>query len=174
LIDDLLMLSRIGRTDIRRKPLETKAFVQAVLTDMQADLQTEEAIILVDNLPDCHADAALLKQVYINLISNAIKYSQKVATPIIHIGYQVGDNEQIVYYVRDNGVGFDMKYVDKLFGVFQRLHDSREYEGTGIGLATVRRIINRHGGNVWAEGHVNKGATFYFTLPASEDEGANV
>jgi PAS domain S-box-containing protein len=173
LIDALLMLSRIGRTDIRKTRLEMTAFVRGVLSEMQADLQTGGAIILVDDLPACHADAALLKQVYINLVSNAIKYSQKTASPIIHIGYELDDNKQVVYYVRDNGVGFDMKYVDKLFGVFQRLHDAREYEGTGIGLATVQRIIRRHDGKVWAVGRVNEGATFYFTLPNRENADGN-
>jgi PAS domain S-box-containing protein len=173
LIDALLMLSRIGRTDIRKTQLEMTTFVRGVLSDMQADFQTGGAMILVDDLPACHADAALLKQVYINLVSNAIKYSQKTASPIIHIGYELDDNKQVVYYVRDNGVGFDMKYADKLFGVFQRLHDAREYEGTGIGLATVQRIISRHGGRVWATGRVNEGATFYFTLPNRDNADGN-
>ena len=102
------------------------------------------------------------------MIANAVKYSRKQTQPIIHIGSEVDKAGHTIYFVRDNGVGFDMKYVDKLFGVFQRLHDAREYEGTGIGLATVRRIINRHGGKVWVEAVVDKGATFYFTLTSSQ------
>ena len=165
LIDDLLKLSRIGRTELKTRELDTHKLVQTLLDELQSDKQVGNATIHLDNLPSCHADEALLKQVFINLVSNAIKYSQKVDKPTIHIGAQVDEEEQVVYYVQDNGVGFDMKYADKLFGVFQRLHDARDYEGTGIGLATVQRIISLHGGRVWAEATVNGGATFYFTLP---------
>jgi PAS domain S-box-containing protein len=165
LIDALLELSRIGRTELRTRELDTHTLVQTLLDELQSDKQVGNAAIHLDTLLPCHADEALLKQVFINLISNAVKYSQKVDNPSIHIGYQVNDEKQTVYYVRDNGVGFDMKYADKLFGVFQRLHDARDYEGTGIGLATVQRIISLHSGKVWAEAIVNGGATFYFTLP---------
>jgi signal transduction histidine kinase len=170
LIDDLLMFSRIGRTALRKKPIDMQALVRTLLTDLKADIQMGNAIIMVADLPPCTADAALLKQVYVNLVTNAIKYSHKVAAPVIQINYEVGDNQEIIYYIRDNGVGFDMQYADKLFGVFQRLHDVEEYDGTGIGLALVRQIIKRHGGKVWAEGRVNGGATFYFTLPPGTDE----
>jgi light-regulated signal transduction histidine kinase (bacteriophytochrome) len=169
LIDDLLELSRIGRSEIRTKLLDTKNLVQTLLDELKTDGQIGNAIVHLEDLPACHADESLLKQVFVNLVTNAIKYSQKVDTPTIHIGHQLDTEAQVVYYVRDNGVGFDMKYADKLFGVFQRLHDVRDYEGTGIGLATVQRIINLHGGKDWADATDNAGATFYFTLPTVTD-----
>ena len=170
LIDDLLMLSRIGRQNLRKKSVDTHALVRKVVENMRSDDQLGEAIISIDALPECEADSTLLQQVYFNLIANGVKYSRKQTTPTIHIGYEVDALNNTIYFVRDNGVGFDMKYVDKLFGVFQRLHDAREYEGTGIGLATIRRIINRHGGKVWAKATVHQGATFYFTLSPSQAE----
>ena len=114
-------------------------------------------------LPPCYADASLLEQVLINIVSNAIKYSSKTERPQIEINSITKDNE-IIYYTKDNGAGFDPQYADRLFGVFQRLHSEEDYEGTGIGLATVRRIITRHGGRVWAESEAGKGATFYFVI----------
>jgi len=121
---------------------------------------------VIGNLPPCQADPALLKQVWINLLANALKYTRKTDPARIDIGCQTHDNESgvNVYFVRDNGVGFDMNYAHKLFGVFQRLHRSSEYEGTGVGLAIVQRIVRRHGGDVWAQAELNKGATFSFTL----------
>ena len=118
----------------------------------------------MQELPAAFCDPALLKQVWINLLSNAVKFTQKCNLPHIVVGFKSSDTE-ITYFVNDNGVGFEQKYADKLFGVFQRLHNSAEFEGTGVGLAIVQRIINRHGGRVWAEGEIQKGATFYFTLP---------
>lgn len=115
-------------------------------------------------LPEAHADGALIRQVWINLISNAIKYTRRVKKAVIKIDYEEKE-DSIVYFIKDNGAGFDMKYYDKLFGVFQRLHTREEFEGTGIGLAIVERIILKHGGRVWAEGELNQGATFYFLLP---------
>ena len=118
-------------------------------------------------LPTSSGDRAMMRQVFVNLLSNAIKFSCRKENPVIKVGGSIQGNEA-VYFVRDNGVGFDMKYVDKLFGVFQRLHAVNDFEGTGIGLAIVKRIITRHGGRVWAEGQVNEGATIYFALPIKE------
>jgi light-regulated signal transduction histidine kinase (bacteriophytochrome) len=124
----------------------------------------------VAQLPEIHGDPALLHQVFLNLFSNALKYASTRDETCIEVGTLPGHPEEAVVYVRDNGVGFDMKYVDKLFGVFQRLHRSSEFEGTGIGLANVKRIITRHGGRVWAEAAVNRGATFYLALPLTKDQ----
>jgi light-regulated signal transduction histidine kinase (bacteriophytochrome) len=124
----------------------------------------------VGDLPPCEADRSLLKQVWQNLIDNALKYSRHCHPPILEIGYlPVGTAAGPAYFVRDNGTGFDMKYAGKLFGVFQRLHRHEEFEGTGVGLAVVQRILNRHGGRVWAEAKPNEGATFYFTVGEDSD-----
>jgi two-component system sensor histidine kinase/response regulator len=122
---------------------------------------------IVKSLSSGYADSSLIKQVWINLISNAVKYSAKKNNPQVEIG-SFKENGEIIFYVKDNGAGFDMEYSNKLFGVFQRLHSESEFEGTGIGLAIIQRIITRHGGRVWAEGRVNEGATFYFSLPCTE------
>lgn len=164
LIDDLLTFSRLGKKDVERMLVDTENMVHNVANDICSQYSTEKSIFSIGNLFPCHGDNALLKQVWINLISNACKYSQKKASPLIEIGSTKNNNE-ITYYVRDNGVGFDMQYYNKLFGVFQRLHSENEFEGTGIGLAIVQRIVTRHGGKVWAEGKLNEGATFYFTIP---------
>lgn len=163
LIDDLLNLSRIGRQYMSYGTVAMRTLVLQVVDELKADEQLAGAELVVGDLPPCRGDTVLLKQVWFNLISNAIKYSQKTAQPHIEIGYETLD-DQTAYYVRDNGVGFDMKYAENLFGAFQRLHKAEEYEGTGIGLAIVRRIITRHGGRVWAQAEVNKGATFYFVI----------
>lgn len=163
LIDSLLSLSRLGRKPTSNRSINMKALVQKVLKDTEK-LQNHSATkIEVKDLPNAKGDQELIKQVYVNLISNAIKYSSKKDKPEIKIG-ALEKNEEIIYYVEDNGAGFNMDYQDKLFGVFQRLHGAQEFEGIGIGLAIVKRIVNRHGGEIWAEGKVNKGATFYFTL----------
>lgn len=133
------------------------------------DQISEKYTFSVDKLPDCMADRALIRQVWMNLISNAVKYSSKRESPNISIQSRVQDDE-IIYIIKDNGAGFDMKYVDKLFGVFQRLHTSDDFEGTGVGLAIVQRVITKHGGRVWVEAEPDVGATFYFSLPNETDE----
>jgi PAS domain S-box-containing protein len=163
LIDDLLAFSRMGRKEITRVPVNFNKLVEPVIADLK---QTAPAgtNITVQKLPEMQGDPALLSQVYMNLISNAIKYSAKKAHPAIEIGAEEKEDE-FVFYVKDNGAGFDMQYAHKLFGVFQRLHSSEEFEGTGVGLAIVQRIVVKHGGKVWAEGKVGEGAAFYFSLP---------
>jgi PAS domain S-box-containing protein len=163
LINDLLAFSRIGRRALHVEDIDMDQLVQEILNDFRADNELKRVEAIVDSLPSCQADRSLLKQVWINLISNAIKYSSKRENPRIEI-HHITQHQGIVYVIKDNGVGFDMQYVDKLFGVFQRLHGDDEYKGTGIGLAMVRRIIERHGGSVWAEAELDKGATFYFTI----------
>lgn len=163
LIDDLLAFSRMGRKEITRVPVEFTRLVEPIIAEIKQNAPAGMQITLKP-LPDTHGDPSLLSQVYINLISNAVKYSSKKDNAQIEIGAEEKDDE-IVYYVKDNGAGFDNQYAHKLFGVFQRLHSSEEFEGTGVGLAIVQRIIVKHGGKVWAEGKLNEGAVFYFSLP---------
>ncbi len=165
LIDDLLTFSRLGRKPLTKQPLALAPIVRAVLDSLRAEGEGRQLEIVMGDLPLCLGDPALLKQVFANLIGNALKYSRPRDPAVIEIGCRQGSHlGELVYYVKDNGVGFDMRYGGKLFGVFQRLHRAEEYEGTGVGLAIVQRIIHRHGGRIWAEGVVNQGATFYFTL----------
>jgi light-regulated signal transduction histidine kinase (bacteriophytochrome) len=163
LIDDLLAFSRLGRGELHRGVVNMNELVEQVVRQISSQTDTSQAQFVIAELPACYADASLLEQVLINLISNAIKYSAKVSQPRIEIGC-LPEKAQQVYYVKDNGAGFDMQYAEKLFGIFQRLHSEADFEGIGIGLATVKRIVTRHGGRVWAEGAVNRGAAFYFTL----------
>jgi PAS domain S-box-containing protein len=163
LIDDLLAFSRLSRKPLARHSVSPADLARQVLEDLWQVQEGRQVKIIIDDLPACQADPSLLKQVYVNLLSNALKYTRKREVARIQVGYQMQDN-QPVYYVKDNGVGFDMRYADKLFGVFQRLHRAEEYEGTGVGLAIVQRIIRRHGGHVWADAEVEKGAAFYFTI----------
>jgi len=137
--------------------------VQNVLEELKPQREGRQIEIRVGDLPPCYGDSALLKQVWVNLLSNAIKYSRGREPAVVEIGC-VCEGDENTYFVRDNGTGFDMQYAHKLFGVFQRLHRADEFEGTGVGLAIVQRIIHRHGGRVWAEGVAGKGATFHFTL----------
>ncbi|MBG1267061.1 AAA family ATPase [Nostoc sp. WHI] len=164
LIDDLLNLSRLDRKDMSRQPVLSNEVIQTVLSDLAPDLVDRQIEFAIADLPGCQADISLLKQVWINLLSNAIKYTRHKSIAYIEVGYEVMDGEG-VYFIRDNGAGFDMRYADNLFGVFQRLHREQEFEGTGIGLAIVQRIIQRHSGRIWAEAAVDQGATFYFTIP---------
>lgn len=165
LIDDLLVFSRMGRTDLRPARVETNSLIDDAIAGLQTEIGERNIEWQIDRLPGVWADAAMLRQVWINLIANAVKYSRPRNPARIQIGEVDSDERETVFFVRDNGVGFDMQYRDKLFGVFQRLHRAEEFEGTGIGLANVRRIVGRHGGRTWAEGVIDEGATFYFSLP---------
>jgi light-regulated signal transduction histidine kinase (bacteriophytochrome) len=163
LIEGLLEFARLSRQALRRDPLQPEEIVRAVLHGSEAAIQERGAVVELGALPPCNADSLLLRQVYENLISNALKYSAQARPPTIEIGAR-RDAGEVAYFVRDNGVGFEMDYANKLFGVFQRLHAPEQFEGTGIGLALVRRIIERHGGRIWAESTPGAGATFYFTI----------
>ncbi len=163
LIDDLLAFSRLGRQSLNRQSVNTERLVQNVIDDLAPQREGRLIEIKVTILPGCRGDPALIKQVWVNLISNAVKYTRGREPALIDIGCDQVDGET-VYRVGDNGTGFDMQYADKLFGVFQRLHRSDEFEGTGVGLAIVQRIVHRHGGRVWAEAKEGRGATFRFTL----------
>ena len=165
LIDDLLAFSRAGRAELYRAQITMSQLVHAVLSEVAPSPEERERIDLsVGDLPDAWADPALIRQVWVNLLSNAVKFSRTRERAAIRVT-GARDDHRVVYHVSDNGVGFDMRYVDKLFGVFQRLHSSREFEGTGVGLALVQRIVHRHGGEVWGEGVMDGGATFSFALP---------
>ena len=167
LIDDLLNFSRLGRQALRTQPVAPADLVYQALADLRDELEGREVRVTIGELPLCQADPRLLRQVYANLLGNALKYTRTRRQAVVEVGYSSNSGEpgECVYFVRDNGVGFDMRYADKVFGGFQRLHRAEDYEGTGIGLATVKRIVQRHGGRIWAEASVNQGATFYFTLP---------
>lgn len=172
LIDDLLTFSRIGRAELHHATFNLNQLVEDVRKTLPPDPNAPPIDWKIDPLPDVQGDAALVRQVFANLIDNAVKYSRKNPHPRIEIGCLATPPGEIGVFVRDNGAGFDMKYANKLFGVFQRLHSSAEFEGTGVGLANVRRIVQRHGGRIWAEAKVDEGATFSFTLPA-EVNGSN-
>lgn len=163
LIDDLLKFSRMGRKDIQKSEVAVERLVKSMLSEM-ISANGVAAEVKLGELPPVHADYSLLTQVWTNLLSNALKYSSKSERPVVEVGSE-RQNGEVIYYVRDNGVGFDMRYADKLFGVFQRMHKPEDFEGTGVGLAIVQRIVVKHGGRVWATAEVNKGATFYFALP---------
>jgi signal transduction histidine kinase len=168
LIDDLLAFSRTGRASLTKQRVDLNALVSDARAEVSVDLDGRRITWDVHPLPDVHADPALLRPVMVNLLSNALKYTRTRDEARIEVGTWDGQPGEVAIFVRDNGVGFDMAYAHKLFGVFQRLHRADEFGGTGIGLANVRRIVQRHGGRTWAEGAVNQGATFYFSLPAKE------
>ena len=163
LIDDLLALSRLGRQALKRRPVEPADIARRALADLADEQKGRRVEISLGDLPSCKADPALLKQVFVNLLSNALKFTRSRDVAEIEIGSRVEDGE-VVYFVRDNGVGFDMRYADRVFGVFQRLRRAEEYEGSGVGLAIVQRIVRRHEGRVWVEAEVDQGATFSFVL----------
>jgi len=163
LIDDLLQFSRTGRQEMQAAPVDMNLLLQEVLVSIKKDHSDRQIEWVIAALPDVYGDQAMLRQVWFNLLSNAAKFTRKKEKATIDVGCRE-DNMEYVFFVRDDGVGFDMQYAHKLFGVFQRLHSSEEFEGTGIGLANVRRIIAKHGGRTWAEAALNQGAIFYFTL----------
>jgi signal transduction histidine kinase len=163
LIDDLLTFARLSRQPLKRQRVVCADLVRQVLGELNGEHAGRRVDITVGDLPLCQADPTLLKQVLVNLCANALKFTRQREVAVIEIGCREAGGER-VYFVKDNGIGFDMQYVGKLFGVFQRLHRADEYDGTGVGLAIVQRIIHRHGGRVWAEAAVNQGATFSFTL----------
>jgi PAS domain S-box-containing protein len=162
LIDGLLSFSRLGRAPLKRQPVDPKSLVDAALAQLQFELDGRDVEVAIGELPPCEGDPTLLEQVFVNLLSNALKYSRTRAPARIEIGSSRDD--EVVYFVRDNGVGFDPGYAHKLFGVFERLHRAEDYEGNGLGLALVRRIVQRHGGRIWAESAEGRGATFSFTI----------
>ena len=163
LVDDLLAFARINRKQINKQLVQTKPLVEQVVSEIARQAEGRSVKVSVGELPPVMGDAALLKQVFVNLIDNAFKYTRHSASATVEIGTCDVGGEQ-AFFVRDNGVGFDMNYADRLFGVFQRLHRAEDFEGTGVGLAIVQRIIHRHGGRVWADAALDKGATFYFTM----------
>ncbi len=163
LIDDLLTFSRLSRAPLNKLKIDPRMLVQSALNELVSQREGRQIDLRIESLPECEGDPALLKQVWVNLLSNALKYSRKRETAVIEIGCTTEDGIH-AYFVRDNGAGFDMRYAHKLFGVFQRLHRAEDYEGTGVGLAIVQRVIHRHGGRVWAESVVDQGSTFHFTL----------
>jgi signal transduction histidine kinase len=178
LVDDLLAFSRLGRLALSKQTVDSGRILRLCLSEMKAEQEGRQLEIDIGDLPSCQADPTLLKQVWMNLLSNALKYTRKRSTAKIAIGcrmerrpktvhdaaHQSGPGTEMIFFIKDNGAGFDMKYAHKLFGVFQRLHRAADYDGTGVGLAIVQRIINRHGGRIWADAQVNQGATFSFTL----------
>lgn len=165
LIDDLLAFAHLSRQPLRRRQVDATALVQKILDELQGEDDGRRIDVRLEPLPPCLADGALLRQVWTNLLSNAFKFTRKREHAMIAIGWQQQAQEK-AYFVSDNGAGFDMRYADKLFGVFQRLHSATDFEGTGIGLSIAQRIIHRHGGRIWGQSAAGEGATFYFTLPA--------
>jgi K+-sensing histidine kinase KdpD len=165
LVDDLLAFSRIGRAEPQKTTIHLEGLVKHVIGEIAPDTQGRKIIWRVGTLPICYGDPSLLRLVFNNLVSNAVKFTRTRPQAEIEIDSLNHTPDEVVVFVKDNGVGFDMKYKDKLFGVFQRLHSQEAFEGTGIGLATVQRIVQGHGGRVWAEASVNTGATFYVVLP---------
>ncbi|MBN2039313.1 MAG: PAS domain S-box protein [Spirochaetes bacterium] len=164
LIDHLLQLSRTGRQEIKKSYINFNSLISEVIQDFNEEISGREITWEIESLPEINADYSMLRSVITNLIGNAVKFTKIRERALIHIGFFENEKNETVFFIRDNGAGFDMRYKDKLFGVFQRLHSADEFEGTGIGLASVQRIIQRHGGRIWAEGEVGKGAIFNFTF----------
>jgi light-regulated signal transduction histidine kinase (bacteriophytochrome) len=171
LIDDLLVFSRLGRQAISAANADMATLARQVFEELRVASTGNPARLTIEPMPSARCDPALIRQVWINLLANAIKFSAVREEPLIEAG-GYADGAHDVYYVKDNGVGFDMRYREKLFGVFERLHSAKEFPGTGVGLAIVKRVVERHGGRVWAEGRVDAGATFYFAMPRAASPGA--
>jgi light-regulated signal transduction histidine kinase (bacteriophytochrome) len=163
LIEDLLALARVGRQELSFRPTRLSSVVDPVIEELKQENVNRSIEWRTAELPSVECDPLLIHQVFRNLLDNSVKFTRQRANAIIDVGTAESEGKDIIY-VRDNGVGFSMKYVEKLFGVFQRLHRQEDFEGTGVGLAIVQRIVRRHGGRVWAEGELNKGATFYLAL----------
>jgi signal transduction histidine kinase len=163
LVDDLLNMGRISRQELARKPTDLNALVQKVVRELQPETEGRQIDWRIGTLPEVDCDPGLIKQVVQNLLSNAVKYTRQRTRAVIEVGQMMAEEETVIF-VRDNGAGFDQKYAHKLFGVFQRLHRSEDFEGTGVGLAIVQRIVQKHGGRAWGEGKVGEGATIYFTV----------
>jgi light-regulated signal transduction histidine kinase (bacteriophytochrome) len=170
LIDDVLQLARVTRSEMRKELVNLSELAAGVVADLQKTERRPQLTVTIEAGLSAQGDKRLLRIVLANLLGNAWKFTSRRKDAEIVFG-EAQQNGETFYFVRDNGAGFDMTYANKLFGAFQRLHTAGEFEGTGIGLATVQRIIHRHGGRVWAEGQINKGATFYFALPNSEESG---
>ncbi len=170
LIDDLIAFSQLGRKEIKYQLVDMKKLAESCVSELLEHQPENKYHVQISSLPACYGDEALIKQVWINLISNALKYSSKKTLPLIEIGYEE-DSSFNTYFVRDNGVGFDMQYEHKLFGVFQRLHSPKEFEGTGVGLALAKRIINQHNGNIRGIASPGEGAVFYFSLLKAINNG---
>jgi signal transduction histidine kinase len=168
LIHDLLQFSRVGRADLHKQPVSLQELARDLVTEFRRNNADRNVVWEIGELCEVEGDPNLLRYAFANLIDNALKFTRRCPETRIKIDRNGLDNDSDVFFVRDNGCGFDMSRAKHLFGPFQRLHSSREYEGTGIGLATVKRIIQKHGGRIWAESEPNKGATFYFTLPCSQ------
>ncbi|MBV8102906.1 MAG: PAS domain-containing sensor histidine kinase, partial [Verrucomicrobia bacterium] len=168
LIDDLLSFSRIGRAETNKTAVNLAQLVEEALAEVRRDVGDRKIVWRVDKLPAAYGDRAMLRLALVNLVANAVKFTRTRTPAEIQIGQLTATDDQVVIFVRDNGVGFDMKYSGKLFGVFQRLHSAEAFEGTGIGLATVQRIAHRHGGRAWGEGAVDQGATFYLSISKSK------
>jgi light-regulated signal transduction histidine kinase (bacteriophytochrome) len=170
LIDDLLQFSRTGRAELKIEAVDMDEVLAEALEPLQQETSERDIEWSIGALPSVVGDASLLRQVWANLLGNAVKYTRDRTPARIEVGTRSDDEErEDVFWVRDNGVGFDMQYVHKLYGVFQRLHSTAEFEGTGIGLANVQRIVSRLGGRVWAKGELDHGATFFFSLPRRKD-----
>jgi signal transduction histidine kinase len=172
LLDDLLKMGRVSRQELACRPTDLNSLVESALLDLQPECEGRQIDWRIAHLPSVQCDPGLMKQVFANLLSNAVKYTRRREKAVIEVG-QVMLHGAPVVFIRDNGAGFDQQYVHKLFGVFQRLHPADEFEGTGVGLATVQRIVQKHGGWTWAEAEVDKGATFFFALAASSQGSAN-
>jgi len=170
LIDDLLTFSRSEHQQMKPSDIDMGELAKAIFKELRSIIPEQTLLLDIKALPPARGDPSMIRQVFVNLLSNAIKFTRPKGAGVIEIGCMVKENQDI-YYVKDNGVGFDLQYAGKLFGVFQRHHTVDEFEGTGVGLAIVQRIIQRHGGQVWAEGKINEGAIFYFSLPRQVSGG---